>query len=65
MITISNRQTGEQTELKGPKTVHRLLMDMNLVEGAVLVMRNGELLTRDIRVRDGEAVEIIPVMSGG
>ncbi len=65
MILIFNRQTGSKKEMPGPKTVHELLKEMSLVEGAVLVMREGELLTRDVRVEDGQRVEIIPVISGG
>jgi sulfur carrier protein len=65
MIRIRNRQTGEEKEVRGPKTVRGLLMELNLVEGAVLVSRRGELLTRDVRLMDGEEIEIIPVISGG
>ncbi len=65
MIRVMNRQTGMEREMHGPKTVHELLKEMSLVEGAVLVMRSGELLTRDIRIEDGDQVEIIPVISGG
>lgn len=65
MIAVLNRQNGKSTELNGPKTVRDLLLALNLVEGAVLVTRNGELLTRDARVFDGETIEIIPVISGG
>jgi len=65
MITVLNRQTGKTSELRGPKTVRDLLSALNMVEGAVLVTRKGELLTRDTRVLDGETVEIIPVISGG
>jgi len=65
MITVLNRQTGKTSELRGPKTVWDLLSALNMVEGAVLVTRKGELLTRDTRVLDGETVEIIPVISGG
>mgnify|MGYP005835424757 CR=1 FL=1 len=65
MIVVLNRQDGKSTEVNGPKTVRDLLLALNVVEGAVLVTRNGELLTRDERIRDGETVEIIPVISGG
>jgi sulfur carrier protein ThiS len=65
MITITNKQTGEVTEIQGPKTVRDLLISLRMVEGAVLVARQGELLTRDIRVNDGESIELIPVISGG
>ena len=65
MITITNRQTGDVREIPGPRTVRDILLSLNMVEGAVLVMRDGELLTRDIRVMDGETIQIIPVVSGG
>lgn len=65
MIQVLNRQTGLERQIAGPKTVHELLREMSLVEGSVLVMRGGELLTRDIRLENGDRVEIIPVISGG
>ncbi len=65
MIVVVNRQKGTVTNLEGPKTVRDLLVALNMVEGAVLVTRNGELLTRDARVLNGETIEIIPVISGG
>jgi sulfur carrier protein ThiS len=65
MITVVNRQSGERKTFSGPKSVRDLLAQLQMVEGAVLVARNGELLTRDIRILDGETVEIIPVISGG
>ncbi|MGQ9857243.1 MAG: MoaD/ThiS family protein [Thermodesulfobacteriota bacterium] len=65
MIRVFNRQSAQEREVRGPKTVGDLLKELNLVEGAVLVMRGGELLTRDVRILDGEKVEIIPVVSGG
>jgi sulfur carrier protein len=65
MIYVRNRQTGEVSELEGPKTVRDLLLRLNLPEGAVLVTRDGQLLTRDIRLNGGETIDIIPVISGG
>lgn len=65
MIRVRNRQSGEVQEVPGPKTVHDLLRVLGLVEGAVLVLRDGHLLTRDVRIPDGESVEIVPVISGG
>jgi sulfur carrier protein len=65
MIRVRNRQSGQEITLEGPKTVHQLLKELNLVEGAVLVMRDGELLTRDARLEREDFVELIPVISGG
>ncbi len=65
MIEVRNRQNGQTQQLKGPKTVSAILKELGLVEGSVLIMRDGQLLTRDVRVEDGDRIEIIPVISGG
>jgi len=65
MIRVRNRQSGHEITLEGPKTVYQLLKELNLVEGAVLVMKDGELLTRDVRLERDDFVELIPVISGG
>jgi sulfur carrier protein ThiS len=65
MIYVRNRQTDEVRELEVLKTVRDLYQALNLPEGAVLVIRNGQLLTRDVRLKDGEMIDIIPVISGG
>jgi sulfur carrier protein ThiS len=64
-LRVRNRQTGTEQEMQGAGTVRDLLAQLHFVEGAVLVMRGGELLTRDTPLRDGEIVEIVPVVSGG
>lgn len=54
-----------QVEITGPKRVKELLRELNLVAEAHLVIRGDELITEDEMVRDGDEVEIRPVISGG
>lgn len=65
MIKVLNRQTGKEILMEGSKTVTDILRELNLVETSVLIIRDGELLTRDMKVHDGQTVELIPVISGG
>jgi sulfur carrier protein len=54
-----------QVEVKGPKRVHELLRDLNLVAEAHLVIRGDDLVTEDELLKDDDAVEVRPVISGG
>jgi sulfur carrier protein len=54
-----------QVEVKGPKRVKELLRDLNLVVEAHLVIRGDDLVTEDEMLKDEDAVEIRPVISGG
>lgn len=53
------------TELKGPKRVKDIFKELNLIPEAFLVIRGQDLMTEDEMVRDDEAIEIRPVISGG
>ncbi|OGW64679.1 MAG: thiamine biosynthesis protein ThiS [Nitrospirae bacterium RIFCSPLOWO2_02_FULL_62_14] len=52
-------------EIKGPKKARELLRELNLVQEAHLVIRGDELITEDELLKDGDQVEIRPVISGG
>jgi sulfur carrier protein len=52
-------------EIKGPKRVRELLRDLNLVPEAHLVIRGDDLITEDEMLKDEDAVEVRPVISGG
>jgi sulfur carrier protein len=54
-----------QVEVKGPKRARELLRDLNLIPEAHLVIRGDDLVTEDEILRDGDAVEVRPVISGG
>ena len=51
--------------MKGPKRVKELLRDLNLIAEANLVIRGDDLVTEDELLKDEDAVEIRPVISGG
>ena len=52
-------------EIKGPKKARDVLRELNLVQEAHLVIRGDELITEDELLKDGDVVEIRPVISGG
>ncbi len=52
-------------EVKGPKRVKDLLRDLQLLAEAHLVIRGDDLVTEDELLKDDDAVEIRPVISGG
>lgn len=59
------RNPRREVEVAGPTTVHALLAHLDLNPEAVLVIVGDELVTRDARLADTDAVEIRPVISGG
>lgn len=46
-------------------TVADLLSELKLHQDAYLVVRADEILTRDVRLRQDDEIEIWPVISGG
>ena len=42
-----------------------VLRELNILPETVLVIRDDELITADQVVRDGDTIELRPVMSGG
>ena len=51
--------------MEGNRRVDALIKELGLNPEQVLVIRNDDLLTRDIVVRDDETVEILSAISGG
>ena len=45
--------------------VGQLLKALNFHQDAYLVIRSDEILTRDVRLKSTDAVEVWPVISGG
>ena len=46
-------------------TVAELMKRLGLLSDAYLVVRDEEILTRDVRLKSEDAVDVIPVISGG
>jgi sulfur carrier protein len=54
-----------ETRLVRARTVAALLTELQLHQDAFLVVRGDEILTRDVRLREDDEVELLPVISGG
>jgi sulfur carrier protein ThiS len=54
-----------KTEEMEPATVAELLKRLGLHSDAYLVVRDEEILTRDVRLKAEDSVDVIPVISGG
>jgi sulfur carrier protein len=51
--------------VRGPKKIHQLLHELDILPETVLVVRHNDLLTEDETLQDGDSIEIRPVISGG
>jgi sulfur carrier protein len=63
-ITIHN-PVHKELALDGKRRVSKLLEELRLNPETHLVIRDGELLTRDDILRDEDNVEILSAISGG
>jgi len=45
--------------------VRQLLKQIDMLPESVLVVRNGQLVTEDLRLNVGDSVKIVSVVSGG
>jgi sulfur carrier protein ThiS len=59
------RNPSRTVEVDGPILVSRLLDRLDLNREAVLVIRDGTLVTGDLSLADADEVEIRDVISGG
>ena len=64
-MTVQLSHPERRVEIKGPKRVRELLRDLNLSPEAHLVIRGDDLVTEDEWLKDDDAVEVRPVISGG
>jgi len=47
------------------KIVHELLKKLKIPQGTVLVIRNNEIVTEDTKLKKGDKIRLLPVISGG
>ena len=59
------RNPRRELHVPAPRTVERLLRDLDVLPESVLVIRNDTLVTRDEPLVEADVVEIRPVVSGG
>lgn len=64
-MKVRLRNPDREVELAGARTVQDVLAQLAVDPDTVLVIRDGELLTRRDRVREEDRLEIRPVISGG
>lgn len=65
MMKVQLSQPARELHFQGPKRVADLYKELNLIPEAFLVIRGQDLLTEDEIVKDGDTIEIRPVISGG
>jgi sulfur carrier protein ThiS len=64
-VKVVLRNPRREVDVRGPMTVASLLDHLEVNPESVLVIVGDELVTRDVRIDDADAVEIRPVTSGG
>lgn len=65
MIRVRMPQKNKEIEIPGPRRVMDILADAGVRPTTVIVTRGKHLLTKDMRVEDGDTIEILSVVSGG
>jgi sulfur carrier protein len=64
-VKVILRNPRREVEVGGRRRVKELLVELDILPGTVLVIRDNELLTADAMVGDDDVLEVRPVMSGG
>ena len=65
MKVIIRNPVRREIQITGQRRVDKLLEELNFNPEQVLVIRDNELLTRDIIVNEDDTVEILRAISGG
>lgn len=64
-MKVRLRNPDREVEVVGGRPVRAVLDELGVNPDTVLVIRGGELVTRETRLDDGDEIEIRPVISGG
>jgi sulfur carrier protein len=64
-VKVRLRNPDREVQLEGGRPVSAVLDELGVAVDTVLVIRGGELITRETPVRDEDELEIRPVISGG
>jgi sulfur carrier protein ThiS len=64
-VRVRLRNPDREVRVDGGRAVSAVLDELGIVPDSVLVIRAGELITRDTRVGDDDELEVRPVISGG
>jgi uncharacterized protein (TIGR00269 family) len=64
-VQVALRNPDRTLDVPGNRLVREVLAELSIDPDTVLVIRDGELITRHERVDDADRIEIRPVISGG
>ena len=64
-MKVKLRNPDREVELTGGRSVREVLAELGVNPDTVLVIRRGELVTRETRLDDADELEVRPVISGG
>ena len=64
-MKVKLRNPDREVDVAGERPVLEVLAELGVNPDTVLVIRAGELLTREARVREADHLEVRPVISGG
>jgi len=64
-VNVRLRNPDRDVRIAGGRLLHEILAELEVDPDTVLVIRDGELITRGTRVDDADQLEIRPVISGG
>lgn len=63
MVKLKYRK--QEWELDGKLTVQKAIEAVGLNPEAVLAVRDGQVITEDTRLADGDEIRLVAVISGG
>ncbi|HET6713182.1 MAG TPA: MoaD/ThiS family protein [Actinomycetota bacterium] len=64
-MKVKLRNPDRQVDLPGGRPIREVLDELGIDGDTVLVIRDGELVTRHEQVGDDDELEVRPVISGG
>ena len=64
-MKVRLRNPDREVEVVGGRPVSAVLDELGVSSDTVLVIRGGELVTRETRLDEADEIEVRPVISGG
>ena len=64
-MKVKLRNPDREIDLAGGRTVREILAELGVDPDTVLVIRDRELVTREVVLGEADLVEVRPVISGG
>jgi sulfur carrier protein ThiS len=64
-VKVRLRNPDREVDLPGGRAVREVLAELGVDPDTVLVIRDRELVTREVLLAEGDDVEVRPVISGG